>query len=148
MIKIKNNEQKIFDVIRIYPENDIIIIYQPNRGKGCPIGPVPIPIPTDKTQYSQYSYDTLPKSYWKVYSYAYKVVNIVRSRTAKITKYINANSISAKCILYDTSPDFSTQFFESKVTIFHSKDGTIKMTYQNGMSILLDLINKKNELKA
>jgi hypothetical protein len=58
---------------------------------------------------------------------------MVRSRTPKITLHTE----EAKCILYDTSPDFESQFYVG--TKLHiSKEGTIKITNIDGTTITLD----------
>ena len=58
---------------------------------------------------------------------------MVRSRTPKITLHVD----EAKCILYDTSPDFEALFYQG--TKFHiSKEGHIKISNTDGTSLMLD----------
>ena len=133
LIKVKKNQQFIMEVIRIQSEHDLITIYQPNGGKGCPISNRPPPMPHDTQLYSQYNYKNLPQNYWKKYDLASKFVKMVRSRTPKITLHTD----QAKCILYDTSPDFEAFFYQgTKFNI--SKDGHVKITNPDGTSISLE----------
>ena len=70
LIKLKKNQQYIMEVLRIYPDINKIIVYQPNNGKGCPISNRPPPMPNDRSQYFQYEYKNLPHIYWKKYDLA------------------------------------------------------------------------------
>ena len=63
---------------------------------------------------------------------------MVRSRTPKITLHTE----EAKCILYDTSPDFETLFYQGGTKFHISKEGTIKITNPDGTSLLLDSNSK------
>jgi polo-like kinase 4 len=71
-LKLKKNKQetKIVEVIRISPNGNRIIIYQPNSGKGCPVSDIPPPPPTDVGHYLEFNYNNLPQKYWKKYLYA------------------------------------------------------------------------------
>lgn len=84
LIKLKKNQQFAMEVIRIDPENDRIITYSPNNGKGCVLTNRPTPVPFDKSQYSQYEYKTLPKNYWKKYELASKCLLLLNSFFAQI----------------------------------------------------------------
>lgn len=133
LIKVKKNQQFIMEVIRIESEIDNIIVYQPNGGKGCLISNRPPAVPTEKGTFMQFNYKNLPQNYWKKYDLAAKFVKMVRSRTPKITLHVE----DAKCILYDTSPDFEAHFHQG--TKFHmSKEGTIKITNSDGTSLSLE----------
>jgi polo-like kinase 4 len=133
LIKVKKTQQYIMEVIRIDSENDNIIIYQPNNGKGCLISNRPPAPPNEKGSFLQFDYKNLPQNYWKKYDLASKFVKMVRSRTPKITLHID----EAKCILYDTSPDFEAHFLQG--TKFHiSKEGHIKITNTDGTSLMLN----------
>jgi hypothetical protein len=58
---------------------------------------------------------------------------MVRSRTPKITLHTE----EAKCILYDTSPDFEVNYYNGTKT-FISKDGSIKIFEYNGNTITIE----------
>lgn len=133
LIKVKKNQQYIMEVLRIDSQNDMIMVYQPNNGKGCLISNRPPPPPTDKTSFHQFNCTNLPQNYWKKYDLASKFVKMVRSRTPKITLHVD----DAKCILFDTSPDFEAHFL--KGSKFHiSKEGSVKITHTDGTSLMLD----------
>ena len=72
LIKVKKDQQYIMEVIRVDPSNDLITIYQPNNGKGCPISNRPPSPPLDKGHYLQFDYQNLPQKYWKKYDLASK----------------------------------------------------------------------------
>ena len=135
LIKIKKSQQYIMEVIRIESSIDNIIVYQPNNGKGCLISNRPPSIPTDKSSFMKFNYSNLPQNYWKKYELAAKFVKMVRSRTPKITLHVT----DAKCILYDTSPDFEAHFHRHG-TKFHISGslGTIKITNTDGTSLSLE----------
>ena len=76
-IKIKNNKQRIVEVIRISLDGDKIIIYQPNAGKGYPVTDRPPSPPTDKGHYLEFSYNNLPQKYWKKYLYASRYMLVI-----------------------------------------------------------------------
>jgi polo-like kinase 4 len=133
LIKIKKNQQHIMEVIRVDGKNDKITVYQPNRGKGCLISNRPPSPPADRVCYYEYTYDTLPSNYWKKYELASKFMKMVRSRTPKVTLHTD----EAKCILYDTSPDFEVFYYNGNK--FHiAKEGFIKITNVDGTSIQLE----------
>jgi len=133
LIKTKRDQQYIMEVIRVDAERDLITIYQPNNGKGCLISNRPPSPPFDRDQYVQFDYKSLPSNYWKKYDLASKFVKMVRSRTPKITLH----TLEAKCVLYDTSPDFECLFYQgTKINI--SKEGSIKITNTDGTCITLD----------
>jgi hypothetical protein len=69
-IKAKNSKQRIIEVIRISPDGDQVIIYQPNSGKGFPVTDRPTSPPRDKGHFLEYDYQNLPQKYWKKYLYA------------------------------------------------------------------------------
>ena len=86
-----------------------IVLYQPNGGKGVPPGSSPPPLPVTEPDFI-YSYEDLPEKYWKKYSHAAKIVDLVKSKTPKVTFY----SKSAKCFLMENCPDadFEACFYE------------------------------------
>lgn len=62
-----------------------------------------------------------------------RFLKMVRSRTPKITLHTE----EARCVLYDTSPDFEAVFYNN--TKFHiTKEGSIKITNPDGTSLILD----------
>ncbi len=59
-----------------------------------------------------YSYHNLLGKYWKKYQYAAKFVQLVRSKTPKVTLYTK----EAKCMLMENFPeaDFEASFYEGR----------------------------------
>ena len=132
-IKEKKGQQHIIEVMKVSTESDTITIYKVNNGKGLPIGDKPPPMPADPDSVLTFSYKTLPEQYWKKYDFAAKFFKVVRSRTPKIT----LNTKLAKCTLMDTSPDFEVIFNQgTKFSI--TKEGSIKITHNDGTAITLD----------
>ena len=121
-------------MIRIDSESDQITVYQPNNGKGVVMANRPPSPPTDKAAFLQFSYSNPPQSYWKKYDLAAKFVRMVRSRTPKITLHVD----DAKCILYDTSPDFEAQFLRSGTKLHVAGDGNVKITSTDGTCVTLN----------
>jgi len=86
-----------------------IVLYQPNKGKGVPAGPEPPALPLQGAD-AIFSYENIPEKHFKKYSYASKFVDLVKSKTPKITYY----STLAKCFLMenDPEPDFEACYYE------------------------------------
>ena len=61
---------------------------------------------------ASYSYHDLPNRYWRKYNYASNFVDLVRSKTPKVTLYTD----QAKCILMENgpSPDFEACFYNGR----------------------------------
>ena len=132
-IKEKKGQQYIIEVMKVSTESDTITIYKVNNGKGLPIGDKPPPMPANPDSVLTFSYKTLPEQYWKKYDFAAKFFKLVRSRTPKITLITKV----AKCTLMDTSPDFEVIFNQgTKFSI--TKEGSIKITHNDGTAITLD----------
>ena len=62
--------------------------------------------------HSSYTYHDLPPRYWKKYQYAAQFVQLVRSKTPKVTLYTE----QAKCMLMENgpSPDFEACFYNGR----------------------------------
>ena len=63
--------------------------------------------------HATYTYHDLPARYWKKYQYASQFVQLVRSKTPKVTFY----SDQAKCMLMENAPnpDFEACFYSGKL---------------------------------
>ena len=63
--------------------------------------------------HASYTYHDLPARYWKKYQYASQFVQLVRSKTPKVTFY----SDQAKCMLMENAPnpDFEACFYSGKL---------------------------------
>ncbi|XP_077998709.1 serine/threonine-protein kinase PLK4-like [Glandiceps talaboti] len=106
-VKSKEEEERVVEVHKISRDGLNITIFHPNKGKGLPVGEGP-PSPSTCTA-KMFSYDNLPSKYWKKYQYAVKFVQLVRTKTAKVTLY----SKDAKCMLMENmpQPDFEVCFY-------------------------------------
>jgi len=82
-------------------------MYQPNKSKGVPVGDAPPSLPTAGAD-SIFSYENIPEKHWKKYSYAFKFVELVKSKTPKVTYY----SSTAKCYWMESNLDFEMNFYE------------------------------------
>ncbi|KAA0202181.1 hypothetical protein HAZT_HAZT007182 [Hyalella azteca] len=91
-----------------------VVLYSINDGAGGPPQDVPYAVPPGGAE-AFFSFETLPKTYWKKYIYASRFVDVVKTKTPKITYY----SQQAKCILMENSPDadFEATFYESGMLI-------------------------------
>ncbi|XP_017780877.1 PREDICTED: serine/threonine-protein kinase PLK4 [Nicrophorus vespilloides] len=106
------SKEMVFEVCRISPDGERIIIYEPNGGRGVPPATTPPELPPQGTD-QIFSFDGLPKKHWKKYIYAYQFVEVIRGKTPKVTYYTD----KAKCILMDNLIDFQASFYEGgKVT--------------------------------
>ncbi|CAG7709739.1 unnamed protein product [Allacma fusca] len=126
-LKNRDGTEKVYDVLRISPDGMRIILYQPNRGKGQLVGSEP-PILPEQGADAIYNYDNLPEKHWKKYCYASRFVDLVKSKTPKITYY----SSSAKCFYMENGPDadFEACFYEGgKIT---KSSGLVKLEEPSG----------------
>lgn len=62
--------------------------------------------------HASYTYHDLPTRYWKKYHYLAQFVQLVRSKTPKVTLY----SDQAKCMLMENgpNPDFEACFYSGE----------------------------------
>ena len=85
-------------------------IYPPHGKFGCSVQDTPPSPPLNQDIVKTYTYDTLPRKYWKRYQYAAKFVKLVRSKTPKVTLYTH----KAKCMLMESSDDFEVIFYDGE----------------------------------
>ena len=135
----------MMEVVRIDTNADLVTVYQPNLGKGYPVGtrPATPPLPPEAhgsgggggSHVQFYSSKNLPSSHWRKYELAAKFIKMVRSRTPKITLHFE----EAKCTLYDTSPDFEALYYATGMKVYLGKDNHIKITSANDGATLLSM---------
>ncbi|XP_022086412.1 serine/threonine-protein kinase PLK4-like isoform X2 [Acanthaster planci] len=121
-LKSKEGRDRVVEVCRISEDGMQITLYHPNGGKGFPVADAPPSPPQDHT--TLYTYHDLPTKYWRKYQYAAKFVQLVRSKTPKVTLYTK----EAKCMLMENSPgaDFEACFYEG--TKLHLLGHTLQIT--------------------
>ena len=91
-------------------------VYNCTGVKGCCLKSQPEIPPMNGCDSQQFTFDNLPAKYWKKYQYASRFVNLVRSKTPKITLY----TTKAKCMLMENSPnaDFEVHYYDGEMTAF------------------------------
>ncbi|XP_072110839.1 serine/threonine-protein kinase PLK4 [Mobula birostris] len=102
LLKGSGAQERVREVLRISCDGNMIHIYHPNEGRGFPIDNRP---PSPPEEVFVYSFDDLPEIYWKKYQYASKFVQLVRSKTPKITLYTKYG----KCMLMENGPQADSE---------------------------------------
>ncbi|XP_069834687.1 serine/threonine-protein kinase PLK4 isoform X2 [Dendropsophus ebraccatus] len=97
-LKEQNSQERVKEVLRISGDGDLVYIYHPNEGKGFPLVDRP---PSPPENMLSYTFDSLPEKFWKKYQYASKFIQLVRSKTPKVTYYTRY----AKCMLMENYPN-------------------------------------------
>ncbi|KAI1887396.1 hypothetical protein AGOR_G00189870 [Albula goreensis] len=105
----------------------MVTIYQPNEGMGFPIQDRP---PTPPEEIFICSHEDLPEKYWKKYQYATKFVQLVKSKTPKVTLYTK----HGKCVLMENSPsaDLEMSFYDGAKT--HKTAELVRVVENTGKS--------------
>ena len=111
------------------------------RGSRMKERPPTPPLP-GTTSAKEYSYYQLPQKYIKKYQYAARFVNLVRSRTPKVTLYTKR----AKCMLMENlpKPDFDVIFYDG-AKCSQTAEGTRIIT-QDGTSLMLESVQSAQHL--
>ncbi|KAM9086984.1 serine/threonine-protein kinase PLK4 isoform 1-T2 [Megaptera novaeangliae] len=140
LLKEYASQEYVKEVLQISSDGNMITIYYPNDGRGFPLADRP-PSPTDNI--SRYSFDNLPEKYWRKYQYASRFVQLVRSKSPKITYFTRY----AKCVLMENSPgaDFEVWFYDGAK--IHKTEDLIQVIEKTGKSYTLKGENEVNSLK-
>ncbi|XP_061599028.1 serine/threonine-protein kinase PLK4 [Cololabis saira] len=127
LLKCQNGQERVKDVLRISCDGSMVTIYQPNGGKGFPVLDCP-PAPPEDILIC--SYEDLPEKYWKKYQYASKFVQLVKSKTPKVTLYTKY----AKVMLMENSPsaDVEVCFYDGAKT--HKTSELLRVVEKSGKS--------------
>ncbi|NP_775261.2 serine/threonine-protein kinase PLK4 isoform 2 [Mus musculus] len=138
--RLKPIRQKTKKAVVSILDSEEITVYYPNDGRGFPLADRP-PLPTDNI--SRYSFDNLPEKYWRKYQYASRFIQLVRSKTPKITYFTRY----AKCILMENSPgaDFEVWFYDGAK--IHKTENLIHIIEKTGISYNLKNENEVTSLK-
>uniref|UniRef100_A0A452QVE4 Serine/threonine-protein kinase PLK4 n=1 Tax=Ursus americanus TaxID=9643 RepID=A0A452QVE4_URSAM len=141
LLKEHASQEYVKEVLQISSDGNMITVYYPNDGRGFPLADRPPP-PTDNI--SRYSFDNLPEKYWRKYQYASRFVQLVRSKSPKITYFTRY----AKCILMENSPDadFEVWFYDG--TKIHKTEDLIQVIEKTGKSYTLKCESEINSLKG
>ncbi|XP_042356593.1 serine/threonine-protein kinase PLK4 isoform X2 [Plectropomus leopardus] len=127
MLKCQGGQERVKEVLRISCDGSMVTIYQPNGGKGFPVLDCP-PAPPEDILIC--SYEDLPEKYWKKYQYASKFVQLVKSKTPKVTLYTKY----AKVMLMENSPnaDLEVCFYDGAKT--HKTSELLRVVEKSGKS--------------
>ncbi|XP_030642953.1 serine/threonine-protein kinase PLK4 [Chanos chanos] len=127
LLKGQGAQERVKEVLRISSDGTTVTVYQPNEGKGFPVLDHP---PTPPEDIFIYSYEDLPEKYWKKYQYATKFVQLVKSKTPKVTLYTKF----AKCMLMENSPnaDVEVCFYDGAKT--HKTAEQVRVVEKSGKS--------------
>ncbi|KAM6961126.1 serine/threonine-protein kinase PLK4 [Aplochiton taeniatus] len=127
LLKGLASQERVKEVLRISCDGSMVTIYQPNDGKGFPVLDRP-PAPPEDILIC--SYEDLPEKYWKKYQYASKFVQLVKSKTPKVTLYTKY----AKCMLMENSPnaDLEVCFYDGAKT--HKTSELVRVVERTGKS--------------
>ncbi|XP_065592473.1 serine/threonine-protein kinase PLK4 isoform X2 [Cyrtonyx montezumae] len=130
LIKEHGSQQFVKEVLRISCDGNMITVYHPNEGRGFLLDNRP-PIPPEDS--CIFSFDNLPETYWKKYQYAANFVQLLRTKTPKVTLYTRY----AKCMLMENSPpaDVEVCFYDGVKV--HKTAGIIRVTEKSGKSFTL-----------
>ncbi|XP_037602263.1 serine/threonine-protein kinase PLK4 isoform X2 [Sebastes umbrosus] len=127
LLKCHSGQERVKEVLRISCDGSMVTIYQPNGGKGFPVLDCP-PAPPEDILIC--SYEDLPEKYWKKYQYASKFVQLVKSKTPKVTLYTK----NAKVMLMENSPhaDLEVCFYDGAKT--HKTSELVRVVEKSGKS--------------
>uniref|UniRef100_A0A452FT92 Serine/threonine-protein kinase PLK4 n=1 Tax=Capra hircus TaxID=9925 RepID=A0A452FT92_CAPHI len=140
LLKDYASQEYVKEVLQISSDGSMITVYYPNDGRGFPLADRP-PSPTDNI--SRYSFDNLPEKYWRKYQYASRFVQLVRSKSPKITYFTRY----AKCVLMENSPgaDFEVWFYDGAK--IHKTEDLIQVIEKTGRSYTLKGESEVNSLR-
>ncbi|KAJ7421422.1 Serine/threonine-protein kinase PLK4 [Pitangus sulphuratus] len=129
-LKEHHSQELVKEVLRISCDGNVIAVYHPNEGKGFLLGDRP---PASCEGTCMYNFDNLPEKYWKKYQYAAKFVQLVRTKTPKVTFYTRY----AKCMLMENSPtaDVEVCFYDGAK--IHKTAGITRVIEKSGKSFTL-----------
>ncbi|XP_035274248.1 serine/threonine-protein kinase PLK4 isoform X2 [Anguilla anguilla] len=127
MLKGHGSQERVREVLRISCDGSAVTIYQPNEGMGFPLQDRP---PTPPEDLFICSREDLPEKYWKKYHYASKFVQLVKSKTPKVTLYTK----HGKCVLMENSPnaDLEVSFYDGAKT--HRTAELVRVVESSGKS--------------
>ncbi|XP_026163764.1 serine/threonine-protein kinase PLK4 [Mastacembelus armatus] len=127
LLKCHSGQERVKEVLQISCDGSMVTIYQPNGGKGFPVLDCP-PAPPEDILIC--SYEDLPEKYWKKYQYASKFVQLVKSKTPKVTLYTKY----AKVMLMENSPnaDLEVCFYDGAKT--HKTSELVRVVEKSGKS--------------
>ncbi|NXP28121.1 PLK4 kinase, partial [Scytalopus superciliaris] len=129
-LKQHHSQELVKEVLRISCDGNAISVYHPNEGRGFLLDDTP---PASPEGACVYDFDNLPEKYWKKYQYAAKFVQLVRTKTPKVTFYTRY----AKCMLMENLPtaDVEVCFYDGAK--IHKTAGITRVIEKSGKSFTL-----------
>ncbi|KAK9398879.1 serine/threonine-protein kinase PLK4 [Crotalus adamanteus] len=134
-LKECNSQEFVKEVLKISCDGNEVTVYHPNEGLGVPLNDRP---PASPEHLNVYSLDNLPEKYWKKYQYAAKFVQLVRSKTPKVTFYTRY----AKCMLMENSVPADVEICFYDGAKIHKAAGAIRIIEKSGKAYT---IKEENE---
>ncbi|XP_070613805.1 serine/threonine-protein kinase PLK4-like isoform X2 [Erythrolamprus reginae] len=135
-LKEYNSQEFVKEVLKISCDGNEVTVYHPNEGIGVPLNNKP---PAFPEHINVYSFDNLPEKYWKKYQYAAKFVQLVRSKTPKVTFYTRY----AKCMLMENSAPADVEICFYDGAKIHKAAETIRIIEKSGKAYT---IREENEI--
>ncbi|NXD95168.1 PLK4 kinase, partial [Chaetorhynchus papuensis] len=129
-LKEHRSQELVKEVLRISCDGNVIAVYHPNEGRGFLLDDRP-PAPPEGIR--TYNFDNLPEKYWKKYQYAAKFVQLVRTKTPKVTFYTRY----AKCMLMENSPPADVEICFYDGAKIHKTAGVTRVIEKSGKSFTL-----------
>uniref|UniRef100_A0A8D0FMG4 Serine/threonine-protein kinase SAK n=1 Tax=Strix occidentalis caurina TaxID=311401 RepID=A0A8D0FMG4_STROC len=129
-LKEHHSQEFVKEVLRISCDGNMIAVYHPNEGRGFLLDDRPPASPED---ICMYNLDNLPEKYWKKYQYAAKFVQLVRTKTPKVTFYTRY----AKCMLMENSPTADVEICFYDGAKIHKTAGITRVIEKSGKSFTL-----------
>uniref|UniRef100_A0A663MBW8 Serine/threonine-protein kinase SAK n=1 Tax=Athene cunicularia TaxID=194338 RepID=A0A663MBW8_ATHCN len=129
-LKEHHSQELVKEVVRISCDGNMIAVYHPNEGRGFLLDDRPPAPPED---ICMYNLDNLPEKYWKKYQYASKFVQLVRTKTPKVTFYTRY----AKCMLMENSPTADVEICFYDGAKIHKTAGITRVIEKSGKSFTL-----------
>ncbi|KAG8453888.1 hypothetical protein GDO86_000493 [Hymenochirus boettgeri] len=124
-LKEQNSQERVKEVLRISSDGNLIYVYHPNEGKGFPLVDRP---PSPPENILSYTFDSLPDKYCKKYQYAAKFIQLVQSKTPKVTYYTKY----AKCMLMENSPSADVEVCFYDGAKIHKNSVVLKVIEKSG----------------
>ncbi|XP_018098808.1 serine/threonine-protein kinase PLK4 isoform X2 [Xenopus laevis] len=130
-LKEQNSQERVKEVLRISCDGNLIYVYHPNEGKGFPLVDRPPSPPENRLSYT---FDSLPEKYWKKYQYAAKFIQLVQSKTPKVSYYTKYG----KCMLMENSPNADVEVCFYDGAKIHKSPDLISVIEKSGKSYTLE----------
>nr|KAG5706236.1 hypothetical protein BaRGS_019563 [Batillaria attramentaria] len=125
-LKRKDGQERVAEVFVV--SGDGVQVYVEQWQAGCP----PSSDAALEQAWHTFTYHDLPEKYWKKYAHAYRFVDLVKSKTPKVTMYTD----HAKGVLMENwPPSFEVTFYHAGPTIVMTGND-VHIREDNGASLV------------